>query len=98
MSKLTNGAPLVVEDLDLSGLGMYSDQQKAELRKSGVPESDFFLRTLNGTTMWARHSDEGGKWRVFYDSGIKLWKDLNQKSIRDTMDEHMVKTSSAKRL
>jgi hypothetical protein len=80
MSKesLVQGGPLIVEDLDLSGIGMYTDEQKAKLLSEGVPEGDFFLKTLMRTTMWARKSDEGKKWHVFTDSEIKLHKDLKK--------------------
>lgn len=70
---LVSGAPLIVEDLDLSGMGMYTDEQKTAL---GGPEDDWFLKTLLGTTMWARKSDEGVKWRTFKDTELKLHKDL----------------------
>ena len=58
---LIGGSALEIEDLDLYGIGLYSDAQKDQLLKDGVPEDDFFLKTLMGTTMWARKSDEGKK-------------------------------------
>lgn len=73
---LVGGKPLEVEELDLSGIGMYTDEQKMELLKNGVAEDDFFLKTLMGTTMWARKSDEGVKWHVYSMEDLKLWKDI----------------------
>jgi hypothetical protein len=33
--KLLHGAPLLIEDLELSGIGMYSDRQKDKLLSEG---------------------------------------------------------------
>lgn len=74
---LTNGGSLILEDLDLSGIGLYSHEQKHKLILEGVPEDDFFLKTILGTTEWARKSDEGKKWHIFSDSEIKLHKDFS---------------------
>lgn len=71
---LENGAPLVVEELDLSGLGLYTDEQKMIILSTPGAVDDFFLKTLFDTTLWARKSDEGVKWHVFEDSEIKLHK------------------------
>jgi len=79
MSKLTHGAPLEVEDLDLSNFGMYNQDQKDKLLKEGVPEDDFFLNTIKGTTRWARKSDKGKIWQTYNVGGLKRWKDLIKK-------------------
>lgn len=73
---LINGGPLIVEDLDLAGIGMYTQEQKDKFLAEGVLETDFFLKTILGETRWARYSDEGVKWHVFKDTGLKLWKDI----------------------
>lgn len=72
---LVGGAPLVIEDLDLSGLGLYKDEQKANL---GGEENDWFDSgyTSLGDRLWARKSDEGTKRITFKDTEIKLHKDL----------------------
>ena len=73
---LVGGAALQVEELDLAGIGMYSQEQKDNLLLEGVPEDDFFLNTIMGTTMWARKSDEGTKWHIYDSKNLKLWKDI----------------------
>lgn len=82
-TNLIDGAPLVVEDLDLQCMGLYSQEQKDKLVADGAPEDDFFpadepprIMGKYGIGYWARRSDEGKKWRI-YDSGkLKLWKDI----------------------
>jgi hypothetical protein len=66
--RLTQGGPLVVEDLDLSGIGLYLE------RDPGVPGDDYFDSgyTSLGRTLWARHSDEGKKRHTFTDTEVKL--------------------------
>lgn len=39
---LENGAPLVVEELDLSGLGLYTDEQKMIILSTPGAVDDFF--------------------------------------------------------
>lgn len=82
---LIGGAPLVVEELDLQKLGLYTDEQKAVLVCAGAPEDDFFpaheppkMMGKWGYGYWARRSDEGVKWRIFQDSEIKLHKLLKK--------------------
>lgn len=70
--QLSQGSALVMEELDLAGIGMYTQEQKDKLLSEGVPEDDFFLKTVFGTTMWARKSDEGTKWRVYNVKNLKL--------------------------
>jgi hypothetical protein len=76
---LINGAPLVVEDLDLSRIGCYTQDQKDVLLKSGVLEDDFFLGSGWFSGYWMRKSDEGQKWHVFEDKYLKLHKSLVKK-------------------
>lgn len=83
---LSQGSALIIEDLDLSGMGMYSDKQKQDLMDNGVAEGDFFLKTLMGTTMWARWSDEGKKWHVYDDKKIVLQKELAAHPVKGKKD------------
>lgn len=71
-SGLSQGAPLVIEDLDTSGFGLYLKKDPS------VPEDDYFLTTYLsfGRPLYARKSEEGVKWRTFEDVGIKDWKEL----------------------
>jgi hypothetical protein len=73
---LVNGGPLIVEDLDLSGMGVYSQDQKDKLIAEGAPEDDFFLGDGWFTGYWQRKSDEGIKWHIYEDKDLKLWKDI----------------------
>jgi hypothetical protein len=79
---LIGGAPLVVEDLDLSGMGLYTDAQKDKLLAGGA-EDDFFDASMHmgkwGAGYWQRRGDEGKKWHLFDDTEIKLHKDLRKK-------------------
>jgi len=69
--QLVGGSALIVEDLDLTGIGMYTEEQKQELLKSGVPENDFFLTNLCHFIGWVRKSEEGVKWQIFEDKQLK---------------------------
>lgn len=73
-ASLTEGAPLTVEDLDLSGLGLYTDEQRiAALQAGGV--DDYFKYYIMGGWTWMRKSEEGVKWHTYKDSGtIAPWK------------------------
>ena len=73
LTGLQQGAKLEVEQLDLAGLGLYTDEQKAAILAEGQID-DFYLTNLFHCVGWARKSDEGVKWHVFKDSEIKLHK------------------------
>ena len=73
---LLHGAPLAVEDLDLYVMGCYNQDQKDQLLKDGVAYADFFLGDGWFSGYWMRKSDEGKKWRTFYDKDIVLHKAL----------------------
>jgi hypothetical protein len=65
---LTSGGPLVVEDLDTSGMGLYHEKDP------NVPDDDYFdsgWRSF-GRILWQRKSEEGVKWHVYEDKEIKL--------------------------
>lgn len=67
---LINGAPLIIEDLDVSGLGLYLEKDP------NVPDDDYFdsgYLSL-GRTLWQRKSEEGIKWHVYEDKEIRLHK------------------------
>ena len=76
-SQLTHGAPLIVEDLDLSGLGLYREKDPL------VPDDDYFPAEEKigrwGVGYLMRKSDEGKKRHTFYDKDLKLQKDLVKK-------------------
>jgi hypothetical protein len=81
---LIHGAALVIEDLDLSKIGLYNQIQKDDLVAAGAPEDDFILGEETGMGRWgcgywARKSDEGVKRHTFYDTDLKLHKDLKKK-------------------
>lgn len=76
---LVGGGKLEIEDLDLTGIGMYTQEQKDKLLEDGVPEEDFFIQTIMSTSMWARKSDESKKWYIYRQSDLKLGKDLVKK-------------------
>lgn len=78
---LVGGSALVLEDLDLQNVGLYSQEQKDKLVADGAPEEDFFpaheppkMMGKYGYGYWARRSDEGVKWRIFRDTELKLHK------------------------
>jgi hypothetical protein len=75
---LINGAPLEVEILDLSKVGLYSQDQKDQLIAEGAAEDDFVLANTVigkwGNGFWARKSDEGVKRHTSYDKDLKLHK------------------------
>ena len=83
---LTEGAPLIVEDLDLSGMGAYTDEQKEAILKAGGVD-DFFVGDGLLSGYWQRKSDEGVKWRIFDDTEIKLHKEIVDASRTDTGDK-----------
>ena len=69
---LTNGGPLVIEDLDTSGLGLYLSKDP------NVSEDDYVdsgYRSF-GRILYKRLSEEGIKWHVFTDDKIKLHREL----------------------
>lgn len=70
---LINGSPIVVEDLDLSKMGLYREIDSST-------SDDYFpaeekLGSL-GVGYFMRKSEEGTKWVTYQDSGLKLHKDL----------------------
>lgn len=74
LTDLTGGAPLIVEDLDLSGMGLYNDEQRAVIVAAGGVD-DFFMYCIMGGWAWMRQSEEGVKWHTYKDTGIiKPWK------------------------
>ena len=67
---LVSGAPLVIEELDVSGLGLYLEKDPT------VPDDDYFADsgfTSFGKVLWSRKSDKGIKWHSFEDKELKLW-------------------------
>ena len=68
-TNLIHGAPLEIEQLDLSGLGLYLEKDPS------IPDDDYFDSgyTSFGQTLWKRKSDEGKKWHIFEDKELKLW-------------------------
>jgi hypothetical protein len=77
---LVKGSKLEVENLDLQGFGLYSQQQKDELVNQGVPESDFYPGDGLAAGYWLRKSDEGVKRHTFDDKEIKLHSDYIPKN------------------
>ena len=79
---LVGGAPLIVEELDLSGMGLYTIEQKTALLKSGAFDDFFPAEDYLGSKWvgkgyyWERRSDEGVKWHIFEDKDIKFHKAL----------------------
>lgn len=69
---LVDGAPLLVEDLDLSGIGFYLTKDP------NVPDDDYEFTnyTSLGRSLWQRKSDLGKKRFEFEDKEIKLHKEL----------------------
>jgi hypothetical protein len=69
---LTQGSPLILEDLDTSGLGLYLTKDPS------VPEDDYIDSgwISFGRTLWQRKSEEGVKWHTYEDTEIKLHKVL----------------------
>jgi len=67
MSKnLIEGTPLILEDLDCSGMGFYIEKD------SSVPDNDYFdsgYRSF-GRILWQRKSEEGSKWYRYEDKEI----------------------------
>jgi hypothetical protein len=61
------GGPLIVEDLDLSGIGLYLEEQIDPEHKD-----DYVLTgTLSlGRPLYKRLSEEGVKWQVFNNKEI----------------------------
>ena len=72
---LTNGGKLEIEDLDLSAMGWYLESQ-CNINDPDVFDSGY---TSLGRTLYKKKSDEGKKWRIFYDTDLKLHKDLLKK-------------------
>lgn len=69
---LTKGAPLIIEELDCSDLGLYLKKD------SSVPDDDYFdsgYRSF-GKILWARKSDEGKKWCTYEDKEIVKWPEI----------------------
>jgi len=73
LTGLQQGAKLEVEQLDLQGLWLYTDEQKAAILATGAVD-DFFLTNIFNHVGWARKSDEGVKWNIYFDSEINLHK------------------------
>lgn len=64
-----NGSPLILEDLDLSNIGLYLEKDPT------VPEDDYFdsgYRSF-GRILWKRKSDRGKKWHVYNSSELVKW-------------------------
>ena len=64
---LTQGASLILEDLDVSGLGLYLDKDPT------VPDDDYFdsgWRSF-GRILYQRRSDEGIKYHTYKDDKIR---------------------------
>jgi hypothetical protein len=74
MIGLVGGGPLVIEELDLSGIGLYLDSQV------DTKDPDVFLTqyTSMGRTLYQKKSDEGKKRHTFEDKEIVLWKDVGK--------------------
>ena len=70
--QLTHGAPLILEDLDTSGLGLYLTKDPT------VSDDDYFdsgYRSF-GRVLWQRKSDEGVKYHTYEDKELKLWPEV----------------------
>jgi hypothetical protein len=72
---LVGGGPLIIEDLDLSQMGLYLDTQ-CDINDLDVFDSGY---TSLGRTLYKKKSEEGVKRRVFYDTELKLHKELVKK-------------------
>jgi hypothetical protein len=73
-SNLIHGAPLEIEDLDMSGMGLYLEEQ-CDINDPDVFDSGCLSL---GRTLYKKKSDEGKKWHVFSDTDLKLHKDLKK--------------------
>jgi len=68
------GCALIIEDLDLSTMGLYLENQ-CDISDPDVYNSGY----LNlGRILYKKKSDEGKKWRIFSDTGLKLHKGLKK--------------------
>ena len=69
---LAHGAPLEIEQLDLSGIGLYLEKDPS------ISDDDYFDSdyTSFGQTLWRRKSDEGKKWYIFEEKELKLWSEI----------------------
>ena len=76
-SQLTHGSALIVEDLDLSGMGLYREKDPSVSNDDYFPAEEKIGRWGVGYLM--RKSDEGVKRQTFTDKKLKLWKDLAKK-------------------
>lgn len=59
------GGPLIIEQLDLKKIGIYSEEEKAKLIADGVDESDFVMKFIYNGYAWLRLSEKGIKWQTY---------------------------------
>ena len=75
LTGLIGGGPLLIEDLDISGLGLYKEKDP------NVPDEDYIDSGFRwfGEIVWYRKSEEGAKWHSYNDSKLKNWSELLKK-------------------
>jgi len=67
---MVNGAPLIIEDLDLSGLGLYLESQ---VDQNNLDDYELTGYLSLGRPLWQRKSDLGTKRFVYDMSELKKW-------------------------
>ncbi len=68
-SSLINGAALVIEDLDLTNIGLYKEVDPKNPKDYFQSEEKIGSK---GVGYFMRKSDKGGKWVTFHTKNLKL--------------------------
>jgi hypothetical protein len=71
---LPKGQPLLLEDLGLDMLGLYTEKDPE------VPDDDYILTPYLsfGRPLYKRKTEEGKKWYVVQDTGIVKWPKIKK--------------------